>query len=75
MATTVIDSPLSLNGAYQVASHHAGKSVVDFFQNLFPSGKKRRGDYYLDRTTSLIQQDFENYEPEDQETIHSGWKW
>jgi len=71
MATTH-DSPqfVTQAGAYEVTSHNVGKSVVNVIQNLFASGKKRRGDYYLDRTYPLIQLNFEMFEPSEQDTIH-----
>lgn len=73
---TVFDSPhfLTQAGAYEVASHHVGKSVVDVIQNLLPGGKKRRGDYYLDRADSLIEQNYEKLRPQDQDLIVVEWQ-
>lgn len=73
---TVFDSPhpLTQAGAYEVASHRVGKSIGDFIQNLFPGGKKRRGDYYLDRTNPLIEQYYERFEHDEQDAIVYEWQ-
>ncbi|KAN0139103.1 hypothetical protein V8E53_003105 [Lactarius tabidus] len=68
------DSPPFVSGAYEVASHHVGTSLVDAIRNLFPSGKKRRGDYYLDRSNPLIERYYDRYDPEDQDAIQSEWQ-
>ncbi len=49
-------APHIINGAYEVADHHVGKSLVDVIRNCFTSGKIRGGDYFLGRSRSLLQQ-------------------
>lgn len=71
---TVRDSPQFVSGAYEVASHHVGTSMADIIRNLFPRGKKKRGDYYFDRATPLMEQFCDMYEPEDQDEISFEWQ-
>lgn len=59
-----------INGVYEVASHHVGKSLVDLIRDCFTSGKIRCGDYFLGRSRSLIQQYYPLIPPQDRETIY-----
>lgn len=58
-------SPHVINGVYEVASHHAEKSLVDYIRNCFPSGKIRGGDYYLKRSRSVLREHYTFLRPED----------
>ncbi|KAN0128069.1 hypothetical protein V8E53_014106 [Lactarius tabidus] len=58
-------SPHIVNGAYEVASHHIGKTLVDTIRNCFPSGKIRRGNYYLGRSRYMLAQHYARLEHED----------
>lgn len=62
-------SPPIVNGIYEVASHHVGKSIVDLVRNCFTSGKIRRGHYYYGRVHPLIQQHYTRLEPDEQNHI------
>ncbi|KAN0141210.1 hypothetical protein V8E53_000966 [Lactarius tabidus] len=58
-----------INGVYEVASHHVGKSVFDVIRNRFPSGKIRGGNYYMDRSRSLLKQHYTSLPRKDREAI------
>ncbi|KAF8263960.1 hypothetical protein EI94DRAFT_1739625 [Lactarius quietus] len=63
-------APPLINGIYEVASHHVGKSVVDVLRECFTtSGKLRRGDYYYDRVHPMIQQHYKQLDTDDQNMI------
>ncbi len=62
-------SPPIINGIYEVASHHVGKSLVDVVRDCFTRGKIRRGDYYFGRVHPMIQQHYARLELDDQNTI------
>ncbi|KAH9053385.1 hypothetical protein EDB87DRAFT_212977 [Lactarius vividus] len=62
-------SPPIINGIYEVASHHVGKSLVGAVRNCFTHGKLRRGDYYFSRVQPLIQQHYATLEFDDQNAI------
>ena len=62
-------SPHVINGVYEVASHHAEKSLVDFIRNCFPSGKIRGGNYYMKRSRSLLKEHYASLQPQDLSTI------
>jgi len=62
--------PQIVNGIYEVASHHVGKTLVDNIRNsLLMGGNLRRADYYMSRSRILLQQHFANLPFDDQETI------
>ena len=63
-------SPPIINGAYDVAGYHVGKSLVDVIRNSSTGGKIRSGDYFLGRSRPLIQQFYSELPNEDQNNIH-----
>jgi hypothetical protein len=65
-------SPI-INGAYEVASYHVGKGLVDVVRNLSTGGKIRTGDYFLNRSRPLIQQYYSGLPNEDQDNINTGY--
>ena len=62
-------SPHIINGVYEVASHHVGKTLVDTIRSCFPNGKIRRGNYYLSRSRTMLAQYYARLEYEDQDAI------
>lgn len=58
-----------INGVYEVASHHVGKSVFDVIRNCFPSGKISGGNYYMNRSRSLLKQHYASLPRKDREAI------
>jgi hypothetical protein len=60
-----------INGVYEVASHHVGKSLVDVIRNCFTGGKMRTGDYYLNRSRSLLHQHIASLPRKDRDAIHT----
>ncbi|KAF8258748.1 hypothetical protein EI94DRAFT_1707698 [Lactarius quietus] len=71
MATAQIPvfSPHIVNGVYEVASHHVGKTLLETILNCFPSGKIRRGNYYVTRSRTMLAQYYERLEDQDQDAI------
>lgn len=61
-----------INGTYEVpvASHHVGKRIVDVIWNCFTSGKIRGGNYFLDRSQSLLRQHYPSLLPQDRRAIY-----
>ncbi|KAH9168184.1 hypothetical protein EDB89DRAFT_1993479 [Lactarius sanguifluus] len=62
-------APHLINGAYEVASHHAGMKIVDVIWNCFTSGKIRGGDYFFGRSRSLLQQYYPSLPSNDRNMI------
>jgi hypothetical protein len=62
-------SPPFISGAYEVASYHVGKGLVDVIRNSFTGGKIRTGNYFLNRARPLIQQYYSVLPNEDQDLI------
>ena len=60
-----------VNGAYNVASYHVGKSLVNVFRNSSTGGKIRNGDYHLNRSRPLMQQFYSVLPNADQDNIKS----
>lgn len=59
-----------VDGFYEVASHHVGKTLIAIIRdNLFTVGKIRRAEYYMDRSRALLQHHFVHLPVDDQETI------
>ncbi len=67
-------SPHIVNGVYEVASHHVGKTLVDVIRDCFPSGKIRSGNYYFSRSRTMILQHYAHLEPGDQDIIHRAFE-
>lgn len=62
--------PLIVNGLYEVAGHHVGKTLIDNIRNsLLMGGKIRRAEYYMDRSRTLLQHYFPHLPLGDQENI------
>jgi hypothetical protein len=69
------NSPHIINGAYDVAGDHIGKSLVDVFRNTFTSGgKTRHGDELVSRSRPLIQQFYRTLPNADQNTIQNEYQ-
>lgn len=60
-----------INGVYEVASYHVGKSIVDVIRNCFTGGKMRGGDYYLNRSRSLLHQHIASLPRKDLDAIRN----
>lgn len=61
---------LVVDGIYEVASHHVGKTLVEIIgDNLFTGGKIRRAEYYMNRSRNLLHQHFAHLPLDDQQTI------
>jgi len=63
-------SPPIVSAAYELASYHVGKGLVDVLRNSSTGGKIRTGDYFLNRARPLIQQYYTVLPNEDQDLIH-----
>jgi hypothetical protein len=71
MATTQSPdySPHVINGVYEVASHHVEKSLFDMIRSCFTGGKMRGGNYYMNRSCSLLKEHYASLQPEDLNAI------
>lgn len=59
-----------IDGFYEVASHHLGKTLIENIRdNLFLGGNIRRAEYYMGRSRTLLQQNFPHLPQGDQENI------
>ena len=67
-------SPPFVNGAYNVASDHVGKGLVNVFRKYSTDGKIRKGDYYLNRSRPLMQQFYWVLPNADQDSIQSEYQ-
>ena len=63
-------SQVIIDGFYEVASHHLGKTLIENIRdNLFLGGNIRRAEYYLGRSRTLLQHYFPHLPQEDQNNI------
>lgn len=68
-------SPPIINGVYDVAGYHIGKSLVDVFRDyLTSSGRIRNGDYFVSRSRPLIQQFYPSLPNGDQNAIQNEYQ-
>lgn len=64
-------SPPLINGAYEIASYHVGKGLVDVIRSSTTGGKIRTGDYFFNRARPLIQQYYLELPNRDQDLIQN----
>jgi hypothetical protein len=62
-------SPQLVTGIYEVSDVFLGRGLVDSIKDSFPSGRKRRGDFNMNRSRNLLQQHLQKLPLSDQHFI------